>query len=206
VRESGGRRRAAERVRAVDAHVVRGDVVARFRAMHPEVDDDAALSLVSQALRRWFRLLAADPGAQLALPSEAVASLWLETVRDEEPYALLCAQAFGRVLAFTPLGVPVDGALPDAARLARTLDRARADDDAPIPLLFGVDEAVGIVGGRRYLAACGGGTQCHPVHGRWCLEHLTGASGRPPAGRRHRPLDRTTNEIPNSQVRTWPFG
>jgi len=99
----------------------------------------------------------------------------------------------------------VDGVLLDAARLARTLDRARANDDAPIPLLFGIDEAVGIVGGRRYLAACGGGTQCHPVPGRWCLEHLTGASGRPPAGRRHRPLDRTTNEIPNSQVRTLPF-
>jgi hypothetical protein len=193
----------------VDAYEIPGDVLARFRSAHTEVDDDATLRVVSAAARQWFRLLAAAPAARLGLPSRAVADLWLESTRDGESYARFCSSAFGRVLPATPLTVPVGGCLPDGPDLVRTLRAARADEPAApsgLPQLFRVDETVGIAGGRRYVASCGGGAECHRVPGRWCLTHLAGESGRPPPHRRHRPGERATNEIPNSQARTFPSG
>jgi hypothetical protein len=171
------RRRAAGRIRAVEGYEFRGDVVARFRAAHPEVDDDLALSQVTAGARTWFRLLAADPAATLGPPSKAVCDLWLEMARDEESYAGFCGAAFGAVLPFTPLPVPLGGRLTGARDLLRTLELARKDEsgvDGALPGLFRLDEAVGIAGGRRYVAECGGGAVCHPVPGRWCLRHLVG--------------------------------
>lgn len=209
MRRRGPARRAGERAAAVDAYEVPLDAVRRFRAVHPEVDDDTVLSLVTAATRQWFRLLARDPAGGCALPSKAVADLWLEVARDEEPYARFCAEAFDGPMPFTGVPVMTDGVLADAAGLARTAAAARAvepDAVGGLPVLFRVDAQVGVRDGRRYLATCGGGAECHPLPGSTCVAHLAGPTSRRPLLRRPPEATRASNQIPNPQVRGFTSG
>jgi hypothetical protein len=47
-----------------------------------------------------------------------------------------------------------------------------------LPLLFRVDKSLGIQGGNRYLADCGGRGECFEVSGHTCLQHLAGPGKR----------------------------
>lgn len=177
-----GRRGAAARVAAVEAYPLGGAVLERFGSAHPEVAAED-VELVVAAARQWFGVLAARPGGEAAVPSQAVAGLWAAMVADDETWAVLCADVLGDTPVHrTP---PEAGEESGGAGLAVTLAAARREEpDAPggLPLLFRVDAAVGVLNARRYLADCGGGTQCHPSPGVQCLVHLDGP-GRPARGR-----------------------
>jgi len=172
-----GRRGAAARVAAIDGYPVGEAVLERFGSAHPEVAAED-VALVVAATRQWFRVLAARPGGEPAVPSYAVAGLWAAMAADDETWAAFCVDVLG--------AAPVHRAPPEAgeesssAGLAVTLAAARRDEpDAPggLPLLFRIDAAVGVLNARRYLADCGGGTQCHPSPGVRCLVHLDGSGG-----------------------------
>lgn len=166
---------------AVDRQRFPDTVAERFRHEHPELHPEDT-ALVEAAARQWFRLLAREPRAALALPSRAVSDWWLAFLHSEDAYRLFCDEAVG---TYTPHRPPPTGpgeGVADAAGLLRTLECARRDEpDAPqaLPWLFRVDAKVQILNARRYLATCGGGPECFSVPGTVCLHHLAGFQQSP---------------------------
>src|SRR4051794_35629955 len=71
----GGRSTAA-RVAVVEQYRFPEAVIDRFRQEHPELHSEDS-ALVEAAARQWFRLIARQPRAMLALPSRGVSDLWL---------------------------------------------------------------------------------------------------------------------------------
>jgi hypothetical protein len=144
---------------------------------HPHLGTDDIV-VIEAATRQWFRLVARDRRATLSMPSVVVGDLWRELTLHGRDYAVFCDAAFGRLVPHRP------GPGSTAALLA-TLGHARRDEGcgpADLPLLFRVDQSLGIRDGRRYLADCGGRGECFPAPGRICLQHLAGPGKRIRAG------------------------
>lgn len=68
-------------------------------------------------------------------------------------------------------------------------------------MLFRVDRTLGIEGGTRYLADCGGRGQCHELPGAICLRHVSGTENP----KRWRP-DRHANIPPPGTPDAGGFG
>jgi hypothetical protein len=164
--------RTAQRLAAIDDYRFPAGVRHRFTLGHGDLDT-GAVALVQSASRQWFRLAARHRAAHLSMPSVVVDELWREMVRDTRDYAEFCDAAFGR-----PLLRPPEPGPDRPARLATTFRLARADENGPpeaLPLLFRVDRELGVPGGGRYLADCGGGRGvCHELPGATCLRHIAG--------------------------------
>lgn len=156
----------------VDGYSFSAGVRHRFTLAHGDLDT-AAVALVQEACRQWFRLAARHPTAHLSMPSVVVDDLWREIVRDTRDYAEFCDAAFGR-----PFPRPSEAGADRPARLATTFRLAQRDANCPpdaLPLLFRVDRELGVPSGGHYLAECGGGPAvCHEMPGATCLRHITG--------------------------------
>ncbi|MFJ6169352.1 hypothetical protein ACIQH6_29840 [Micromonospora orduensis] len=154
-----------------------------LRNRHPHLSDDD-LVLVETATRQWFRLIARQPGAKLSMPSVAVNDLWQELTLHAQDYAAFCDAAFGGLphhQSMSATSGDTTNANRDALLLA-TLNHARRDEGCgptDLPLLFRVDQELGVRDGNRYLADCGGRGECFPVANRVCLQHLAGPGKRP---------------------------
>jgi hypothetical protein len=124
------------------------------------------------------------------MPSRVVDDLWHEMLLHTRDYAAFCDAAIGRFLHHEPESAmpPKRARANPSEGLLATLLLARADENCPpdtLPLLFRVDQEVGLDGARRYITDCGGGrSQCYdnPNLHLVCLAHL-GGSGRPQLGR-----------------------
>ena len=141
----------------------------RLGFAHPALTADH-LRAVEEAARQWFRLAERQRPDRLAMPSVAVDELW----------RVLTEQQAG----FPPYRPELPTAGDHGKRLQHTFRLAQRDEGGPadvLPRLFRVDREVGITGGRRYLADCGGRGECFPVAGATCLVHLTGP-GKPVRG------------------------
>ena len=184
-----GTRRVARRVAAVDAYEFPSSVRQRLRLKHAELRTEH-LTLIEVATRQWFRLHARRPTARLSMPSKLVDDMWHEMVLHTRDYAAFCDSAFGRFLHHEPESnmSPKQALANRSERLLATLLLARADEDcAPdaLPLLFRVDQEVGLEGTRRYISDCGDEQdECydHSNPRLVCLAHIAG-SGRLPSGR-----------------------
>jgi hypothetical protein len=140
---------------------------------------------VEAATRQWFRLVARHPRARLAMPSIIVDAMWRELILRSRDYAEFCETAFLEVLPHTPFfDMNAEPATTGRTGLGMTYRLARQDEPGRLPLLFRVDQKLGIRGGR-YLADCGGRGHCHTVAGMLCLEHIDG-----PGRLRRGPWDR----------------
>jgi hypothetical protein len=177
-------RRVARRLAAVDAYEFPSSVCQRVRLKHPDlrVEDTA---LVETALRQWFRILARRPSARLSMPSMLVDDMWHEFLLHTRDYAAFCDAAVGKFLHHEPeSAMTADQAAANRSdRLLITLRLARQDEACGpdvLPLLFCIDQKVGLRAGRRYLTDCGGHGQCYDASrpGLVCLKHLVGL-GRP---------------------------
>lgn len=122
------------------------------------------IGMILQGLRLWFQLVAANPRAQLGMPSHAVDKAWHEFILLTKNYADFCEKAFGKFLHHTPHS-PSDKAQKDG--LARTygLGAGLAGGAALMGLagiagaatlggrdLFNLDQTLGIPGGNSYTA------------------------------------------------------
>jgi hypothetical protein len=165
-------RRTAQRLAIVDEYPFTAGVRHRLTLKHSDLGT-AGIALVQNAARQWFRLFARHPTAQLSMPSVAVDDLWREMVRDDRDYSEFCDAAFGHLLPRPPEPDP-----DRPPRLATTLRLAQEDEGCPpeaLPLLFRIDRDLGVTGGVRYLADCGGGRDiCHELPGATCLRHIAG--------------------------------
>lgn len=170
-------RRPAQRLAVVDSYRFADGVRRRFAIKHGALDD-AAVALVEDAARQWFRLAVRQPKVQLFMPSIVVDDLWHEMILDTPGYADFCVAVFGRFLHHVPESMmPSAG---DAAyrtvRLGQTFRLAQEDErgrPGALPLLFRVDRELKIKGARRYVADCAGG-RCRATHGAICLWHVAG--------------------------------
>jgi hypothetical protein len=164
-------RRTAQRLAVVGGYRFPAGVRHRFTVAHGDLDT-AAVALVEDAARQWFRLAVRHPRAGLSMPSVVVGDLWRELVRDTRDYAEFCAAAFGR-----PWPRPPESDNDRPARLAATFRWAQQDESCPpeaLPLLFRVDREMDVEGGGHYLADCGGRGVCHELPGAICLRHVAG--------------------------------
>jgi len=190
-------RRTAQGLAVVGGYLFPAGVRHRFSVTHDNLDT-AAIALVEDAARQWFRLAARHPRAKMSMPSVVVDDLWRELVRDTRGYAELCEAAFRR-----PLPRPPEPGADRPARLATTFRLAQEDESCPadrLPLLFRIDRELGVVDGGRYLADCGGRADCHELPGATCLTHVAGieSDGRWPGRLRDmfRPPDAGTGGDP----------
>lgn len=95
------------------------------------------------------------------MPSRLVDDMWHELLLHTRDYAAFCDAAFGRFLHHEPESAmtPAQAALNRSGHLSRTLRLARGDEGCgpgTLPLLFRVDQEIGLEGARRYVADCGG--------------------------------------------------
>jgi hypothetical protein len=188
--------RQRDRVAAVDAYQFPSSVRQRFSYGHGSLTA-ADITTVEAATRQWFRLAARNPKAKLSMPSVIVDDLWHELVLHTRDYAEFCDVALGRFLHHMPESAmsAADAAAMGKSTLQNTLKLAQQDEGiaaTALPLLFTVDRDLGIEGGRRYLADCGGRGQCHELPGALCVRHLTGTGRGPRSGWKDRgqpPID-----------------
>ncbi len=112
------------------------------------------------------------------MPSRVVDDLWHAFMLHTREYADFCTAAFGRFLHHSPeAGMDTAGVRRnESSGLARTLELAHRDEAAlpgQLPLLFRLDEQLGIADGRRYLGFCGSAAAaCFAPAGSTCLAHL----------------------------------
>jgi hypothetical protein len=173
----GGRRSAA-----VDAYQFPSALRQRFAVRHGELTSDGVRS-VEAATRQWFRIGARHPRARLAVPSVIVDAFLGDFALYNREYAEFCAATYGRTRP--PAVAGGDGGLPATFRFAR-----EDEPGAVLPLLFRVDQDLAVVGGRQYLADCGGRGICYELKGTLCLQHLDGI-GKAPGNRGQWDLKRT---------------
>lgn len=183
-----GTRRIARRVAAVNGYEFSVSMRRRLRLKHPDLGAPS-ITLIEAATRQWFRLLARRPKARLSMPSRVVDDLWHEMLLHTRDYAAFCDAAIGRFVHHEPESAmpPKQARANQSEGLLTTLLLARADENCPpdtLPLLFRVDQEVGLDGARRYIIDCRGGrSQCYgnPNPHLMCLAHLAGW-GRPQPG------------------------
>jgi hypothetical protein len=173
-----GSRAVGRRLAVIDGYEFPSSVRSRFSLQHQALSAED-VRVVEAATRQWFRLVARHPKAKLAMPSVIVDDMWHEFVLHTRDYAELCESAFVRFLHHTPeSAMSAEGASVNrTAGIAMTYRLARQDEpdeSGRLPLLFRADAELGISGGRRYLADCGGRGQCHDLPGALCLQHIDG--------------------------------
>ncbi|MCE1184034.1 hypothetical protein [Zoogloea sp.] len=109
--------------------------------------------LVSRALRDFFLIHIRAGKRLIVMPSRAVDVLWHEFILDTKPYHRFCKRAFGGYFHHVP-PARMQGADWSRKALRRTWDLACAleklnpNQAARLPLLFGLDERLGIPEGR----------------------------------------------------------
>jgi hypothetical protein len=168
----------------IDAYPFPSGIRLRFAGQHAPLSG-TDVRTVEAATRQWFRLAARHPRAKLSMPSIVVDAMWRELILRSRGYAEFCETAFLGFLPHTPpFDMNAEPATADRAGLATTYRLARHDEPGRLPLLFRVNQELGIRGGR-YLADCGGRGHCHPMAGMLCLQHIDG-----PGGLRRGPWDR----------------
>lgn len=168
---------SAAQLAAIDAYTPSSGVLHSFRRAHPSLTD-AQVEQVAAGLRQWFRLHARAGSGSLAMPSRVVDDLWHAFMLHTREYADFCTATLGRFLHHTPeAGMAAAAALHNERQgLAHTLELALKDEGLPtgqLPLLFRLDQELGVEDGRHYLPSCGSATPaCLTPAGATCLAHL----------------------------------
>lgn len=113
------------------------------------------LPLVHRAMRSYFACWLQAGFRPLAMPSRLVDAYWHAFILDTRAYAGFCQIAFGRFFHHVPaLAVLEAGDMGEAMRRTWRLCCAQEmiplDAPAGVPLLFMIDERIGIPGAMRH--------------------------------------------------------
>ncbi|GAB3262431.1 glycine-rich domain-containing protein [Chitinimonas naiadis] len=117
------------------------------------------LGQVEAGLRQFFQISQLARGRRLGMPSQAVDELWHEFILHTRHYQTFCQAAFGRFLHHTPasgMAAPAEQrrAIRRSWQLCCQLEGLNPASPKRLPLLFGLDAALGIAGGFHYVAQC----------------------------------------------------
>lgn len=123
--------------------------------------------LLDAAVRQWFEVHVRQPTRRwpLGLPSTAVRRCW-EAIATEPTYDEFCLQAFGRPL---PVADSAWG-LPRTWEAACHAERIDARTPTHLPVLFLVDQTLGVAGGSTYTSRCSGRV-CRVFPPEVCVRH-----------------------------------
>lgn len=116
-------------------------------------------SLVAQGLRQFFLAYLHSGQKYVAMPSQVTDDLWHEFILYTKNYQQFCHHAFGNFLHHTP-AVMLGPARADNEGLRRCWWYVCKDENINpvkplrLPLLFALDEKLGIGDGFRYAANC----------------------------------------------------
>jgi uncharacterized membrane protein YgcG len=99
-----------------------------------------------EGLREWFLACLDARDEMLGMPSKAVDVAWHEMILMTRTYHAFCDRAFGRYLHHTPDSLMDEPMRDGLARTLATLDGGAAIAGG-VPLLFAVDDEIGIEGG-----------------------------------------------------------
>ena len=142
---------------------------AELRQAWPQLRDDD-LRMVERAMRDYFLCWLRSDFQPVGMPSRLVDAFWHAYILDTRAYGAFCAIAFGRFFHHVPsaLAAQASGmgtAMQRTWRLCCAQEGIRPDARAGVPLLFMIDERIGIPGAMRHDidalrkrgADCGGG-------------------------------------------------
>lgn len=155
---SGLQLRRARRERYIRDFILPHGLFRKLQDKRPQVDPRHH-PLVARALRQFFLCHLLSGRKFVSMPSQVVDDLWHEFILYTRHYEQFCSRAFGRFMHHTPAVVLGQGQSDDAG-LRRTWRYACLEENinpkAPsrLPLLFAIDEKLGIADGFRYLPDC----------------------------------------------------
>ncbi len=160
-----GYHRRRERIRRaayITSYVFPRELAAKVSARFPALTDNE-IRQVLEGLRQFFLACLAAEGHRVArhvgMPSVAVDEAWHEFILMTRRYEEFCTRAFGRYLHHAPAGQTNE---PEDKSLANTLHQLRSGCPDPsagwamlgtVPLLFALDQQLGIPGGRSFAPA-----------------------------------------------------
>jgi hypothetical protein len=132
----------------------------RFGARYPHLSAKDR-HLVARALRQFFFAYLKSGFLPVSMPSQVVDGLWHEFILYTRHYQSFCQQAFGRFLHHTPavaLGLSRDTnvGLRRVWWFACREEGIDPKNPSRLPLLFALDEQLGVAEGFRYLLDCNG--------------------------------------------------
>lgn len=142
----------------------------KFREARPGLTP-AQEGMVFDALRQYFQVCQRAGTRFVSMPSQAVDDAWHAFILFTRGYERFCRQAFGRFLHHTPAEampsptLATDG-IKRAWKHACALERIDPRTPARLPLLFAVDQMLGIGDGFRYTL------HCEPGSGNYCASHI----------------------------------
>jgi hypothetical protein len=126
-----------------------------LRRKRPELDG-AQLDLAWQALRDYFRICLRAGKRRVPMPSQLADDAWHSLILDTRRYAQFCASSFGRFLHHLPDVSDGERITPPRRRVEKNLAWKIGRRFLPnhtttqLPLLFALDEVVGIGDGFSY--------------------------------------------------------
>lgn len=155
--EAWARHRMQQRKRFIQEYPFPASLYERLHARHPTVNH-AAYPKVCMGLRHFFVACLRGKLTDLSMPSRVVDDLWHEFILHTREYRDFCRHAFGQYLDHTPAPRTGPRGTPRSAaslrRMWRSACQAEQLDPAQptrLPLLFGIDAQLAIVGGFHYL-------------------------------------------------------
>ncbi|AVP99490.1 hypothetical protein C7S18_20960 [Ahniella affigens] len=148
------RRQAQQRELFIHEYEFPKPVLTKFRQQHPHLRD-AEVARVEHGLRQFFEIHRRTHPLTIGMPSKVVDDLWHQFILDTRAYREFCATAFGHFFHHVPAGsVPngerVNQELRRTWREACRLDGLTAASATALPVLFLIDQQLGIGGGNRY--------------------------------------------------------
>jgi hypothetical protein len=155
---SGLAARRAARERFIRQFTLPDGLYRKLHQKRPEIDPRHH-PLVARALRQFFLCHLLSGRRYVSMPSQVVDDLWHEFILYTKNYQLFCNKAFGRFLHHTPAVVLGHGQTDDiglrrAWRFACLEENINPRNPSRLPLLFAIDEKLGVADGFRYRPDC----------------------------------------------------
>ena len=157
----GSRGRLLKQQEFVASYVLPAGIGHDLRWKYPQLAD---LGPAIVGLRQWLRLHVLAPG-ELAMPSRSVDVLWHEFILHTKVYDEFCARAYGHKLHHKPARSMTTAELVrlKGQGLGWTFALACRDEGlslahpSRLPLLFRVDDDLGLPDGQHWILSCGRG-------------------------------------------------
>jgi hypothetical protein len=105
-----------------------------------------------EGLREWYLACLDAPRDVLGMPSRAVDVAWHEMILMTRIYTSFCERAFGHYLHHSPEAVMDEPMTDSLARTLAVVD-ARSAAIAGVPLLFAIDDELGLEDGHSWAEA-----------------------------------------------------
>jgi hypothetical protein len=155
---SGLQLRSARRESYIRQFVLPHGLYKKLHEKRPEIDPKHH-SLVARALRQFFLCHLKSGRRFVSMPSQVTDDLWHEFILYTRNYQLFCDKAFGGYMHHTPAvalgrGESDDVGLKRTWRYACLEENINPQSPSRLPLLFAIDQKLGIAGGFRYVPDC----------------------------------------------------